>query len=83
MESAEFQRIIVEGTLSRPSFLSGHTRDVQRPCKVYGLYCEKTGTIILESVWCDGELYSRNQIDADEAYTFHELLATHIIEAYS
>lgn len=83
MESEEFQRIIVEGNLSRPSFLSGHVHEVQRPCKIYGLYREKTGTIILESVWCDGELYSRNQIDSDEAAKFHEMLAAHIVEAYS
>lgn len=79
----EFQRIVVESSFSKPSFFSGHVYDITRPCRIYGLYCERSGTIILEGAWCDGESYTRKQLSNEDAERFHEELRAYITEAMS
>lgn len=82
MES-EFQKIIVDSSFSKASYMSGHVHEISRPCRVHALYCERTGTLLFECMWCDGEWYSRKEIDANEVRKFEEELVLYVIEAYS
>lgn len=54
----------------RPSRKQGHTYELPLPCTIYGLYKAKTGTLILEHVWCDGENYSPAELTPDEYERF-------------
>ena len=81
MES-DFVRVVVDSTMEKSSFLSGQNHGIQRPCTVYGLYCEKTGTIILEQVWCDGTSYSMKSFDTDEKLKFHDEIRQYVINAF-
>lgn len=74
-----FQRIATNSTLARPSFNSGHTYELPLPCTVHGLYNARTGTIILEHVWCDGNSYSLAELSADERERFYDKLRLEVL----
>ncbi len=64
------KRITVNSTLSRVAELSGHIFEVPYPCTVHGLFLEATGTVIFESVWCDGISYEARELPAEEVQKF-------------
>lgn len=78
----EFQRIVIDSSMGKPSYLSGHTQEIQRPCRVFGLYNEKTGTIIVEHVWCDGVTYPTASFALEELNKFYLELTQYLIDAF-
>ena len=76
----EWRRIIVDSSMAKPSFLSGHTYDVSRPCTVYGTYCDRTGTLLFEYAWCDGTHFYAKNIDKDDLDRFYLELQSYLIE---
>ena len=77
----EFKRIIVDSSIAKPSYLSGHTHTISRPCTVYGVWNARTGTILLEYVWCDGNHYSSKDLDRDDCLRLLEQLRQAILDA--
>jgi hypothetical protein len=77
---ADFRKIIVSSSMTKDSYMSGNTFPVSRPCTVYGLYNEKTGTLIFESAWCDGRNYDFLEIQSDDMQKFYDELAEAIAE---
>lgn len=65
--------------MSRSSYLSGHVQSVSRPCTIHGLYNERTGTLIFESVWCDGENFYAGSFDVDELNKYFDELYNFIV----
>ena len=78
----EFLKVIVNSTMGKPSYLSGHTQEIQRPCTIYALYSEKSGTILLESIWCDGVTYPTASFADDELNKFYNEVKEHLIAAF-
>lgn len=60
------KRITASSSLYLPINQSGHVFYAPRPCIVIGLYVESTGSIILETVLCDGEHYDTLQLSKDD-----------------
>lgn len=76
----EFQRVIIHSMMGKPSFLSGHTHEIQRPCQVYGLYRAKTGTLLLEQAWCDGTTYPASSFNAEEREKFYNEMIEYLAD---
>lgn len=79
MES-EFRKIVASSSMMKASFLSGHSHEIARPCMVHGLFCDRTGTVLLEAVYCDGEVFDTRSFTAEERRAFHDALVQHLIE---
>lgn len=78
-----FERVRIDSTMLKASFLSGHTREVARPCIVYAVYSAKTGTLGLDYVWCDGDIYTVRDVSSDDKQKYYDELREHIVEQYS
>ena len=57
-----------------PMHQEGHTGSFALPCTVYGLYNALTGTLIFETVYCDGRNFDMLEIASDELEKFQALL---------
>lgn len=66
--------------MAKPSYLSGHTHTINRPCTVYGVYNDKTGTVLLEYVWCDGTHYDGHQLHNEDYVRLMLELRQHILD---
>jgi hypothetical protein len=64
------KRIHAHSTLLAPNLMDGNKFPMPQPCVIYGIYYEKTGTVILEYVWCDGQSYYPNQLEDSEIEDF-------------
>jgi hypothetical protein len=60
----------------------GHTGSQVLPCTVYALYNEATGTVIMETVWCDGRNYDMLELDKYELEKFYALLREVVVEFF-
>lgn len=54
--------------------LWGHVYELPAPCQIYGKYFERTGTILFDCVWCDGQSYVAGALSADELEQFMDEL---------
>lgn len=66
--------------MMKPTFMSGHTYEISRPCTIYAMYCDRTGTIIFEYTWCDGEHFSVKDLDRSDVDRFYLELQAFLIE---
>jgi hypothetical protein len=67
-------RLSISSTLSRPLQDWGHTFFIPKPCTVHALYYERTGTIAIDVVECDGANVPIAEIPASELEKFYDEL---------
>ena len=79
----EFKLISVQSTLSIPFWREGHTDSHSVPCTVNGLYCERTGTLLLADIWCNQNVYLPADVEPEERIKFKVQLTEVIIDLYS
>lgn len=60
--------------------MSGHTHEVVRPCTVYSVYNERTGTLLIESAWCDGQAFNVQDLSQELLEKFRAELAQAIAD---
>ena len=73
------RKIFVASTMLKASDLNGHVFEVPMPCTAHGVWLEATGTVMLESVWCDGNNYSVQELSAEELKKFNDELREAVI----
>lgn len=78
--SNEFQRLMISSSMIQDSYLSGQTYSVAKPCTVYAMYNESTGTILIESAWCNGRTYEVRDLSIDDLQKFRDEFAEAIAE---
>lgn len=68
------KQVVVHSSLYLPISESGHIFYCPRPCVLTGVYSETTGTILLESIICDGTHFEPNEIDPVDLRKFQDEL---------
>lgn len=64
------RKLAANSTLAMVSSFNDRQYIAPMPCIVYGLYFEATGTIILESIYCDGQMFVPAEVDESEREKF-------------
>lgn len=72
MALREFIPLSIQSTMYLPFNEFGHVFYRPVPCVVVGKYNEVTGTIILETVICEGRHYDMLEISNEDWQKFHE-----------
>lgn len=75
----EFKRLLVDSTMMKPSFIAGRTQPVLRPCTIYGIYNERSGTLGLEYVLCDGLIFTNKDIEPEDKEKFFDEMREYIL----
>lgn len=76
----EFRKIVASSSMMRSSYLSGHSHEIARPCMVHGLFNDRTGTLLLEAVYCDGDMFNIKSFTSEEWQEFYDALVQHLVE---
>lgn len=73
------KRLAAPSTICLPFKHEGHVFYAPRYCTVLGLYNETTGTIIFDSVLCDGVHYESGELPTDEIEMCYEVLTDAVL----
>lgn len=80
--AGNYARFFINTSMQLPIPISGHTDYQALPCTVHALYDQTTGSIILETVRCDGRDYDLLQVQPADLRKFYALLAQEAAELF-
>lgn len=75
----ERKLVLVNSTFEAPNYLHGRSFNMPMPCVVQGIWLPNTGTLLLESVLCDGRTYSVPELNDEEVKKFTDELQQAVI----
>ncbi len=78
----DFVKLSINSTMLKINLLSGGMSEVARPCTVYAMYSEPTGTLVINHVMCDGDVFTEAELSAEEKQKFYDELCEKIINKF-
>lgn len=74
----DFVKLSINSTMFKISLMSSGTNVIARPCTVFAMYSEPTGTLIINHVMCDGDVFTEAELSTEERQKFYDELCDKI-----